>query len=113
MLLIEAILACGAVILALVAPSLGTEAFRSIETAISVFAQRRNLAVLGLGISTLILRLSVLPIEPIPQPVVHDEFSYLLQADTLTHGRLTNITPAMWQHFETFHVIFQPTYCSK
>lgn len=46
-------------------------------------------------------------------PAVHDEVSYLLAADTFLHGRLSNDTPFMWQHFQTMHELMVPTYASK
>lgn len=58
-------------------------------------------------------RLAYWGTNPVPPPIVQDEFAYLLGADTYVHGRLTNPTPEFWTHFETYHELMRPTYMSK
>lgn len=70
------------------------------------------MCILACGLAPVVLRIISLPFYPIPVPSTHDEFSYLLAAETFAKGRLTNPTPPFWEHFETFHELMRPTYMS-
>lgn len=75
--------------------------------------RRPWLAALFLVLVWLGCRLICLKFTGIPQPVVQDEFSYLLGADTFAHGRLANPALPLGQFFESPHELVRPKYASK
>ncbi|HVH86927.1 MAG TPA: hypothetical protein VM912_09390 [Terriglobales bacterium] len=76
-------------------------------------ANRKKLAVALCATLALVPRAMLLPVMPIPKPQIVDEFSYILGAETLAKGRLTNPVHPLWQHFESFHINMVPTYESQ
>jgi hypothetical protein len=72
------------------------------------------------GITALLAFLAVVLLQALvgfraeaPLPWMHDEEAYLLGADTLLLGRLSNPTPPSPEHFEMIHVLVEPRYASK
>src|SRR5215472_6425211 len=84
-----------------------SSAFRLLDR----LSRRRLAACLIAAAVPMAIRIAAIGKAPIPEPAWDDEYSYLVGADTFVSGRLTNPPHPMWQHCETFHNHWLPTYC--
>ncbi|HET7102628.1 MAG TPA: hypothetical protein VFI20_00925 [Terracidiphilus sp.] len=109
---VEASLTLCSIAIAFAWPGLGQRQFLAVERTIRALAGRKALAIIIVGASAIGLRLALLPWNPIPLPVIPDDFSFLLAGNTFASGRLTNPTPEMWIHFESIFIDIKPTYMS-
>jgi hypothetical protein len=100
-------------VVAKTASASGRDLWQRFVRALSALARRKTLSWIGLGVLVLVVRAALLPIWPIPTPMIYDEFSYLLQADTVAHGHLANPAHRLWRFFESIYILQQPTYASR
>jgi hypothetical protein len=80
---------------------------------VGFFRERPSLDPLALGVLAFASAALVGIMAGLPIPAVHDEFVYLLMGETFARGRLTNPTPAFWEHLEAYHVLMTPSYMGK
>ncbi|MGA3204856.1 MAG: hypothetical protein ABSF12_20375 [Bryobacteraceae bacterium] len=65
-----------------------------------------------LALGFVALRVALVPLLAVPVPLIPDESSHLLLADTLLDGRMANPVHPFWPHFESIHILMRPHYVS-
>jgi hypothetical protein len=110
--IVEAALVCALVLLGLLRPELGSRWFERLERGLRQLSEHRVVSFTLIAACVILVRLSLVTLLPPPKPSIHDEFSYLLAAETYSSGKLTNAPDPFWPHYESVHILQQPTYMS-
>lgn len=97
----------------LLTPRIWTGRLESIVRSLDEVSERKTFCVGLVMTVTLLLNVAFGGFIHWPTPAVHDEFAYLLTADTFASGRLTNPTPPHWEHFDSYYLLLHPTYQAK
>lgn len=111
--LCEFFLVAFCVAVAFARPSLFQGWFSRIEQTLSALSEHPWLCAVVLFALPISLRLLLLPVYGVPAPLISDEYAYLLQSDTFSHGRLTNPSPPFPDRFASVYVMTEPTYTAE
>ena len=108
--LVQLPICVAALALAFARPSLAASAFGKIEVFLSRLAARPYVSALLIAAVAIAFRAIFIPLMTV-EPLVPDELSLRLQADTYLHGRLAN--PAIHSSdFTSIYTLLEPSYAS-
>ncbi len=103
----------GAVLIAVSIPRWVQRAAAPLMRAFDALGRRPLVASVVMAAVTFVGALTCAVLVQWPKARVHDEYSYLLAADTFAAGRLCFPSPPCAEQLEAFHVITSPVYASK
>lgn len=97
---------------AVVRPSFLQKPLTATEKVFARLALRKKASLLLIGFLPVVLRVTMLPGMPEPQPGQADEFAHLYAAATFAEGRLANPQPPFFRHFESAMLLSSPKFAS-
>lgn len=109
---IELALACVLLLLAIDRPDLGRKAWTHVQIAARRLERRPLIMIALAGAAPVVLRLALLPLVPVPEPYVMEEFNHLFLIDTYLLGRIANPVHPLAVMIQSYQQIEWPSLVS-